>query len=207
MHITEIKQKAGAKKFVSIFGKSTVARESTDYTLVQEVVRLLIENDYGVMHGGYAGGIMEAVAEEAFRTIQTHNFPLERNIGVPQKQHDEAGWARVPHAVFTDVSNSVFERLQNITNTDIAIVAPLGGDGTLLELATIWHENVTSNRSKPIIPIIVLQTEAGTNWKLILETMNRELDNGSNTLTDIPWLHFAPDSKTCMKVLTGALSV
>ena len=201
MDITDVKKQSGAKKFVSVFGKSTVAVDSAEYKLVQSVTKLLIEHDYGVMHGGYAGGTMEAVAEQAYARLTENNLPLERNIAVPQKQHDEAGWPRVSHATFMPASDDVFARLKIITDVDVAIVAPVGGDGTLLELATIWHENSISNRSRKVVPLIILTTNTGTNWKQLLETMNRELDNGKESIHELPWLHFVDTPNECLSII------
>jgi hypothetical protein len=60
MNIKDIQNKGGAKKYFSIFGKSTVANQSREYQFTEEVTKSLIENGFGVIHGGYAGGIMQA---------------------------------------------------------------------------------------------------------------------------------------------------
>lgn len=95
MNTDNLQTKASAKRYVSIFGKSTVDNNSKEYQFTEEVTRHLIENDYGVIHGGYAGGIMQAVADTAYKTLLEKDLPLERNIAVPQVQHDGAGWNRV----------------------------------------------------------------------------------------------------------------
>jgi predicted Rossmann-fold nucleotide-binding protein len=193
MNTDNLQEKAGAKKYVSIFGKSTVDNGSREYQFTEEVTRYLIENDLGVIHGGYAGGIMQAVADTADKILKEKGLPLERNIAVPQIQHDGAGWARVQNASFTVPAEDIYSRLRNVAgHSDIAIIAPLGGDGTMLELTVVWHENVLAKYTgSTVVPVIVLQTENGTDWKKIIETLVIELDNSTNSLEELNWVHFA----------------
>jgi predicted Rossmann-fold nucleotide-binding protein len=193
MNIQDIQNKGNARKYFSIFGKSTVANQSREYQFTEEVTKSLIENDFGVIHGGYAGGIMQAVADTAYNTIKENGLPFERNIAVPQVQHDATGWDRVENAFFVEPAKDIYSRLRDVSgHSDIAIVAPLGGDGTMLELNIVWHENVLAKYTgDTVVPIIILQTENGTDWKNILETLVIGLDNSTNSLDEIEWVYFA----------------
>jgi predicted Rossmann-fold nucleotide-binding protein len=182
---------SGTDKFVSIFGKSTVPSDTQSYQLTKAVTKLLLERGCGVIHGGYAGGIMQAVADQAEETIFELKLPPERNIAVPQQQHDTVGWERVPVAQFSIPAPDVYDRLRMmVKNSAFAIVGPRGGDGTMLELIMVWHENVINEAlGLKTIPLIVLQSADGTNWTRLLESMVNELDNGVSNVGEIKWLH------------------
>ncbi len=207
MNIDNLQSIANAKKYVSIFGKSTVGRDSREYKFTEEVTGYLIENDFGVIHGGYAGGIMQAVADKAYNVLSEKNLPLERNIAVPQIQHDGAGWGRVENASFTEPSKDIYARLRNVAgHSDIAVLAPRGGDGTMLELTVVWHENVLAKYTgSTIVPIIMMQTEDGTNWRKIAETLVAELDNSTDSIDELDWIYFASNLEEFSKLI-GDLS-
>lgn len=195
MNLEQIKKEQSAEKYVSIFGKSTLDSNSKEYNFVEEITEYLIRENHAVIHGGYAGGVMQAVADTAHRLILELGLPQERNIAVPQIQHDGAGWARVDNAHFLQPAGNIYDRLKNVASySDIAIVAPKGGDGTLLELATVWHENVIAKHTgDSITPLIILSTDDGTDWHKILETFVRELDTSNDSLDELNWLYFVSD--------------
>lgn len=192
MDIKDLIKQSGTQDYVSIFGKSTVPQDSAEYKFVEEVTEILILNDYGVIHGGYNGGMMQAVADTAHRILVEKKLPLERNIAVPQLQHDAANWSRVQAASFTEPARDIFDRLRNVAgNSDVAVVAPLGGDGTLLEVAVIWHENsLAKYTGAKIVPLIILTTDKGTNWRKILEVFIEELDSSHEPLELLDWVYF-----------------
>ncbi len=196
MTLNECKQNSGASHYVSVLGKSTITKESPEYQFTVQATRQALEQGFGVIHGGYAGGAMSAASDTACAYISEHHLPAERNIGIPQRQHDGL-WERVTGAVFTEPSNDIYDRLRLVTGGDIAIIAPLGGDGTELEVATLLHENIirssqteTCGGKKPT-PVIFLQTPTGTNWKKILELKMSELATSVKTFEQCPWILFA----------------
>lgn len=194
--ISELKEKSGAKLYASLLGKSTIPSDSSEYKMIEDVTRCLIENGFGVIHGGYAGGAMAAVSDTANKVIKEKNLHACWNIGVPQSDHDGL-WDRVVEAEFTDVAEDIFQRLKVVTSGDIAIVCPLGGDGTELEEVIVFHENIVrtglmkyGRESKKITPLIFLQTEDGTNWKKIIEIKMSLLDTSVKNPSEYPWMHF-----------------
>ena len=196
MTLGELKKRSQATGFASILGKSTIAKESDEYGFMVEATCHLLEQGFGVIHGGYAGGAMSAASDTACAYIAKHRLAPERNIGIPQRQHDGL-WERVPGAVFTDASDDIYDRLRLVTGGDIAMVAPLGGDGTELEVATLHHENIirstqaeTCRGAKPT-PMIFLQTATGTDWKKILAMKMDLLATSIKTLEQCPWILFA----------------
>ena len=209
MTLTELKHVSAASSYVSVLGKSTIDSASAEYKFIVDATKVALEAGFGVIHGGYAGGAMSAASDTAAAHIQAHGLPAERNIGVPQAQHDSI-WARVENAVFTNTADDIFDRLRDVTAGDFAIVAPLGGDGTELEVAVIQHENLirytqpkTSKGRKPT-PIIFLQTAGGTNWKSLMQSKAAYLTTKTFTSVDeCPWMFFV----NSMEEFTQAFNV
>ena len=207
MNPTKAITKANANGLASVFGKSIVKNTSEEYKLVKNLTVSLLSRGYGVIHGGYAGGIMEAVADTAFSYLLEHNLPPERNIAVPQLQHDKAGWPRVENATFLDVSEDIFCRLKNILSySQLVVIAPLGGNGTMLELDIVIHENMLAKHTgQKVLPVLVVQTAQGTNWRKIISTIMMELDNSIVSLNEIDWLHFVKNKEQFNAVIDRIL--
>lgn len=207
--IHTLKQASGAIGFVSVLGKSTIATDTPEFQFTVAATRYALEQDFGVIHGGYAGGAMSAASDTACAFIKERSLPAERNIGVPQLQHDGL-WERVTGAVFTEASNDIYDRLRLVTAGDIAIIAPLGGDGTELEVAVLLHENIiratqkeTCQGLKPT-PIIFLMTPGGTDWKRILSMKMQLLATSMKTFEQCPWILFAQSMEEFVQVFEGA---
>lgn len=188
--IAELKARSEAKHFASVLGKSTIRKDSAEYKFIESVVELLMKHGFGIIHGGYAGGAMSAASDTANRIISEQNLPKEMNIGVPQKEHDGI-WERVVGSVFTDAAEDIYARLKIVTSGDIAIVCPLGGDGTELEETILFHENVIRcSLGKRTVPIIFLQTPHGTDWKNIIGVKMETLDTSVKDPSKYDWLYF-----------------
>ncbi len=195
--IHQLKEKSGAARFASVFGKATIPTDHAAYKMIEGATQILLENGYGILHGGYDGGAMSAASNTAARYIKEHNLPKELNIGVPQLQHDGL-WARVTDATFTDSAEDIYDRMKIITSSDIAVVSPLGGDGTELEETIVFHENVvrervvkeTHDNSYPPIPLVFLLIPGCTDWKKILDVKAACLATNVKDLEACPWIHF-----------------
>lgn len=194
--INHLKQASGAIGFVSVLGKSTIAHDSRAFQFTAAATQYVLEQGFGIIHGGYAGGSMSAASDTACAFIKEHALPAERNIGVPQLQHDGL-WPRVEGAVFTEPTNDIYDRLRLVTAGDIAVIAPLGGDGTELEVATLLHENIiratqteTCQGHKPT-PVIFLLATDGTDWKRLVSTKMQLLATSIKTFQQCPWIIFA----------------
>jgi predicted Rossmann-fold nucleotide-binding protein len=191
-----LKHKSGRDFFASIIGKSTIKKDSDEYKMIQDATRYLVaEKNFGVIHGGYEGGAMSAVSEVANEVIEQKELPSETNIGVPQVQHEEL-WPRVAKAVFTDPAQDIQDRLRMVLAGDVVVVAPLGGDGTHLELTLAIHENIIKDyRNKhghqdAVQPIIFICTKNGTDWKTLINTTVKLLDNSKESADEYEWIHF-----------------
>lgn len=175
-------------KKISIIGKSTVDKNSSEFKLVQELARRLVLSGSGVIHGGYAGGMMEAVSNGAHEAIQEKGLPRELNLGIPEERFDK-DWPRVEGARFSDPSKDIFDRLRLVTAGDVVVVAPIGGDGTALEVDIVIHENLLAKYSgEKIKPIIFLETENGTPWKEFVSSRN--LLATSEKILEKDWIYF-----------------
>lgn len=190
--VSELKERSGAKVFVSIIGRSTIKSNSLEYKLIEAATTTIIgEGDSAVIHGGYPGGAMSAVNDTADIMVTELGLPVEYNIAVPQVQYDHC--PRVLGAVFTDSAPDIFDRLRAILAADILIVSPLGAIGTELELTAVLHENIYCEHfscpTKPR-PIIILTTAQGTDWRLLIETKLRILGYDCKDLSCYDWLYF-----------------
>lgn len=194
--IEQLKLESGRKIFASVLGKSTINPESEEYKIIEKVTEILFQNGYGVIHGGYAGGAMQAVSDTAQKIIKQENLSQLCNIAVPQVQHDGL-WDRVSEAVFTHPSQDIYERLKIVTSGDIAIICPLGGDGTELEETVVFHENIVKmgmnkygGHHFSMTPLIFIQTKNGTDWKKLIEQKMNILDVSVRDLKEYDWLYF-----------------
>lgn len=207
--INEMKELSGARKFASVLGKSTIDSTREEYKFIEQTTEVLLAHGYGVIHGGYAGGAMSAASDTAHGYILKHGLSPYLNIGIPQKQHDGL-WDRVENASFTETTNDIYDRLRMVTSGDIAIICPLGGDGTELEETIVFHENVVKagmnkygGAHEKMTPLIFLQTQNGTDWKTLIQTKLALLDTSTKSIDEYEWLYFVDSIEAFEKVLMG----
>jgi predicted Rossmann-fold nucleotide-binding protein len=177
------------KKQISIFGKSTVNENTQSYKIIKQLAYQLVSGENICMHGGYAGGIMQAVADGAQEAINTYGLDGNLNIGVPEERFDKQ-WPRVPIAIFTEPAIDIYDRLRTITQSDIFIVAPDGGDGTSLEADIVIHENsINELLGKPVKPIIFIEG-ADKKWTNLFQARLDNLDISKSSINDYSWVSF-----------------
>lgn len=205
--ITELRNKSGATQFASVLGKSTIDSESTEYKAIEQITEKLLANGYGVIHGGYAGGAMSATSDTASVYIKENNLSPFLNIAVPQKQHDGL-WERVKEASFTETCDDIYGRIKLVTSGDIAVICPLGGDGTELEETIVFHENVVregmnkyGNYNEKMIPLIFFQTPNGTDWRHLIEEKLKTLCTSVKNINEYSWLHFVDSVEDFEKLI------
>lgn len=205
--IAELKNLSSATRFASVMGKSTIDPTSEEYKAIEQLTKILLQNGYGIIHGGYAGGAMQATSDTANRYIAEHGLSPHLNIGVPQKQHDGL-WERVGNASFTEVAEDIFQRLKVVTSGDIVVICPLGGDGTELEETIVFHENVVKagmnkygGHNEKMTPLIFFQTKNGTDWKKLIQTKLATLDTSVKSIEEYSWIHFVNSIEEFKEVL------
>lgn len=164
-----------ARVWASVFGKTTFDTRSQDYKTIVAIGECLIEEGFGVVHGGYDGGAMGAVSQGATQAIRRLGLSPKLNVGVPHVLFD-AECKRVDNATFTKTQKDIFGRLQVVGSGDIAVVCPRGGIGTQLELTIVIHENKQKRAQgqKPQ-PLIFYVSKTGTDWKSVFANMAKHL--------------------------------
>lgn len=186
-------------KKVSIIGKSTVDKNLKEFKMMQDLSKKLVSSGIGVIHGGYAGGIMEAVSNGANEAIQEKCLSKEFNVGIPEERFDK-DWPRVIGASFSNPAQDIFDRLRMVTAGDAVVVAPIGGDGTALEIDIIIHENLLAKYSgQKIKPIIFIETEHGTKWKEFIS--GRNLLATSEKVLEKDWVYFVTTTESVVNII------
>ncbi|MBL7215434.1 MAG: LOG family protein [Phycisphaerae bacterium] len=144
------------RKIITVFGTSKAQPGDSVFVLAETVGRLLAENGFCLVNGGY-GGTMLAAAKGAAESGG-------RVLGVTCRvfKHGKAN-EYVTEEIQTD---SLAERLAKLVDLGQAYLVLPGGTGTLLELADVWeHKNKGfSNADKPIILV-------GNFWQPLLGMM------------------------------------
>lgn len=176
-----IKEKAGNPAYVACFGKTFVDEGSPNYEISERIGKLIVENGFGILHGGYIG-TMQAVSNGANESINLDPKKNEFwNVGVPMKIFDaDVKRADCTHLTATE---NIFDRKRILIEMcDICVVLPVGGVGTLLEVIELFHINqINSKFGGKITPIIFY----GKVWQELMSEISKRLDlkgqsDGSN---------------------------
>jgi predicted Rossmann-fold nucleotide-binding protein len=168
----DYRTKAGSPSYIACFGKTFLEPENETYKLSQRVAEVIVQNGFGVLHGGYIGA-MEAVSSGANTAIKKDASKNEYwNIGVPmylfEKELKHSSSVRLPAA------GDIFDRKEAlVTFCDACVVLPSGGFGTLLEVLEIFHSNQMAEKfGGKIRPLFLV----GNNWKTLFEAIGTHLD-------------------------------
>lgn len=117
----------GDEIVVAIIGSARIEENDPRWREAHELGRLLAQNGFVVMTGGY-GGLMAAAAQGAFlEGGSTIGLPMNdwKHL-TPDPAHLELRWA-----------DNYFERLSHLLSADYVIVLD-GGIGTLSEMSLAW---------------------------------------------------------------------
>jgi uncharacterized protein (TIGR00730 family) len=141
---------------VCVYGSSTIGRDEADYEMAIRLGRLLAENGYSVMTGGYSG-IMEAISRGA-KEAGGHV------IGVTTRLFDAEG--RRPNLFLDDIiqMETLTERLIYLVSKSDAAIAMPGGIGTLSEIALTW--SLLQVGQIPLKPFLLM----GEMWGDLMQT-------------------------------------
>lgn len=168
----EYRARAGNPLYIACFGKTFLEPESEMYKLSERIGEVVVENGFGVLHGGYIGA-MGAVSKGANTAIEKDASKNEYwNIGVPMylfdKELERSSSAHLPAA--RDISD---RKEALVTFCDACVVLPSGGFGTLLETLEIFHSNQIAEKfGGKIRPLFFV----GDNWKPLFEAICEHLD-------------------------------
>lgn len=165
------KQKTG-KKYVAIFGKTFIDETSEEYIKLQEFAGKVVENNLGVVHGGYIG-LMKAVSDGANNVIHKNNKNKELNIGVIEEKL-EANNVPKADCVHTTPAKGIMERADTIIQlSDYVVISEKGGFGTLLEMIGVFHMNQLNKKfGGTVRPIIFV----GNVWQKLYSEIIASLD-------------------------------
>ncbi|MDD2521406.1 MAG: LOG family protein [Anaerolineaceae bacterium] len=176
---------------VSVFGSAAPTPEQTSYQEALELGRLLGENGFTVMTGGYCG-TMEAVSRGA-------NEASGNVIGITCRQIEDFrptgpnAWVRQVQA--TDLLS---ERIEVLTSKADAYIALPGGIGTLAEIAVVFNKMAISSIPSQVLILI------GEGWKQTFEAFfSGQAENVSTRVRQIP--QFAKDPQDAVRLLVKSL--
>ncbi|HEY7350007.1 MAG TPA: LOG family protein [Ktedonobacterales bacterium] len=146
---------------ITVFGSSRCPEDSTIYRDAHELGKQLAEADFTVCNGGYDGA-MQAVSRGA-REAGGHV------IGI---MVDQLFRASIPNPWLVEriQAETIFARLEALTNRADGFVVVTGGTGTLTELFLVWSLSLLDGPGPR--PIILL----GENWRPVLESLVANLD-------------------------------
>jgi uncharacterized protein (TIGR00730 family) len=144
---------------VTVFGSARVGEDTGEYRDAHRLGRLLAGDGHEIVSGGY-GGIMEAVSRGAHEAGG-------HVVGVTV-----APWAQrlAPNRYLSEErsAETLFERLEALVESD-ALIALLGGAGTLGEVALAW--NLRQMGLMPSKPVILV----GQGWRQMVEAFGELL--------------------------------
>jgi len=120
------------RKIISIIGGSTQTSLEKDIAIAFEIGKLLVDNGYRILCGGY-GGTMESVCKGA---RSSSKYREGDTIGVISTLDSEDANEFCDIVIATGIH---YARNQIITASGDAVVAIGGGSGTLSEIAFAWQ--------------------------------------------------------------------
>jgi uncharacterized protein (TIGR00725 family) len=122
------------RKLIAIIGGSVQNCTEKDYETAFNLGKLLIENGFRIMTGGY-GGVMEAASKGA---RSSSNYREGDIVGILSSISPEDANEYCDIVIATGIG---FARNQIITGSADVVIAIGGGAGTLSEIAFAWQLN------------------------------------------------------------------
>lgn len=176
---------------VSVFGSASPLPGQPLYQDGLDLGRLLGEQGFDVMTGGYCG-TMEAVSRGA-------NEVGANVIGVTCRQIEDYrptgpnSWVRQ-----VEPTDLLSERIEVLTSKADAYVALPGGVGTLVEISMVFNKMVISSIPSQVLILI------GEGWKQTFEAFfNGQAENLNSRTQALP--HFAKDPQDAVRILVELL--
>ncbi len=177
--IKEFQTLAGNPLYISCNGKTFLDTTSPEFLFAKEIGELLIEQGFGIIHGGYTG-IMQAVSEGADIAIDRDTRKsIHLNIGVPLAHINNE--LPLSSRVNCPPAQTLFERQELLlTHASAALIFPSGGFGTLAEAVQLFHMNQHAKKfnTDVVRPIIFI----GGPWKQIFAHLVSHLDMNNQSI-------------------------
>ncbi len=173
-------------RIIAVFGGSRPLPGSAEYEQAYTMGRLLAQEGFVLMNGGYAG-TMEASA----RGAREHGG---RTIGVLSGE-----FIQLAPNLFLDEtvqSNDLFARIREMQLRADAFLVLKGSMGTLAELALVWNlSKIDVKHRKPIILV-------GQAWQNVLQAWR---DNLAVTDEEMDLLHTVREPQDAIEYLKRVL--
>lgn len=148
---------------ITVFGGSQPKKGDEAYDDAVQLGRMLAENSFAVMTGGYIG-TMEAVSYGAAQAgghvigVTCDEIESWRSVGPNEWVVEERRYSKLRERLYA-----------LIDDCDAAIALP-GGIGTIAEISVMWSQMQTgASTRKPLILI-------GSGWREIIETIYQHMD-------------------------------
>ena len=146
-------------RIIAVFGGSRPAPDSPEYAEAFAIGRLLAQQGFTVMNGGYAG-TMEASARGAKEQGGA-------TIGVLTGEFD--GLAPNPFLDETTTMDDLFSRIREMHRRADGFIVLKGSMGTLAELTLVWNlAKIDARHRKPIILL-------GEGWARVVRAWREHL--------------------------------
>ncbi len=150
---------------VVIFGSARVRSDDIIYTEVFELARLVGEAGFDIVTGGGPGVMEAANLGHRVGTPGSDNkaMSIGLNIRLPMEQHNN------PHLDLVENHDRFSTRLDEfMILSNIVVIAPAGGIGTLLEFFYTWQLIQVHHVKK--MPIVLI----GDMWQGLIDWIKKE---------------------------------
>jgi len=177
-------------KIIAVFGASRSAPGDETYEDGVICGRLLAENGYGVVTGGY-GGLMEAVSKGA---SEAGGYVL--GVTAPAVFRDRAG----ANGFVSEERRAehLLERIHQLTDISAGAIVLPGSLGTLTELGVAWNlafvTRFSGEEPKPLVTV-------GATWQRLIN------DLGSQLATDTELVRCVATADQAVEVIKQAVPV
>lgn len=178
-------------KIIAIFGSAVAKPGDTDYEAAHETGRLLAENGFTVMTGGYEG-VMEAASQGA-------NEAGGHVIGVTCEQIEIYRGFRANQWVKEEIKfPTLRERVDYLMNSADGYIVMPGGLGTLHEMVMVWETmRVGEISPRPLVCY-------GEYWQKVIEPLRDSLYISAHSWT---YIFFADTPQEATQIISERLSL
>jgi len=176
---------AGAARLIAVYGGSAMARSSSEYQSAYDLGRLLVEEGFAPITGGYLGA-MEAVSRGA-------RDAGGEAIGLTLRIFEKKGIEPNPWLTAKVPCSSLFDRLEHFASRACGFVVLPGGVGTLGEFAVTWNLlQIGAIRRRPLVLV-------GNCWARVMEAIYNELYVGPRELELVSMVNTAAEAVAVLK--------
>ena len=184
VQVDEGKLSSGAGYEVGVLGSARLTEKDAWWAHARKLGMLLAGESFVVVTGGY-GGLMAAVSRGAHeKGGQVVGLPMQHWKGIePNSWNAGLRW-----------SDNYGTRINHILHCD-AVIALLGGVGTLSEMTMVWAASQTEGRSLPLVLL-------GDCWPPVVAVIRENLVVSD---IDLNLLRFAASPEEALREIQAGL--